>query len=112
MTPRSDRWRLSAEVDRRPFLRTAGIPDAPHRDDCSCWCCGGMSLTAPAQHHDGCVCWTCDPPRWCGDRRRRLLGVLRRQRDIYDAQSSPIGVYDLLPYARKVGLDWLVQPGS
>lgn len=55
------------------------------------------------------MCWTCDPPRWRGD-RRRLLEALRRQREIYDAQRSQIGVYDLWPYTRKVGLDWLAHP--
>lgn len=108
----SHRWRLWAEVDRRPFLRTGDIPDAPHRDDCACWRCGGTSLTAPPQHYDCCVCWTCDPQRWAGVRRRRLLHALRQQRDIYDAQNSRIGVYDLLPYVRAVGLDWLIHPGS
>lgn len=106
----SNRWRLWAEVDRRPFLTVGGWPEAPHRDECSCWSCGGESLTGRGRHRDGCVCWECAPDRWRGRRHGRLLKHLRRKREIYDAQSSPFGVYELLPFVAKVGLEWLAIP--
>ena len=100
-------------VDQRPYLRTAGVPDAPHHLACPCWHCGdGASLSGPAQHEDGCVCWDCEPQRWRGERHRRLLRILRRQREIYDAQNSRTGVYDLLPYLSRVGTTWLSWPAA
>jgi hypothetical protein len=110
------RWRLWAEVDRRPYLRTACSPRAPHRDGCRCWECGSYwECGEPfgprrGQHLDACVCWECAPDRWRGERHRRLLAHLRRKREIYDAQSSPFGIYELLPYVRNVGLEWLRPP--
>jgi hypothetical protein len=102
------RW---PRVDQRPYLRTARVPDAPHHRACPCWQCGdAASLSGPAQHEDGCVCWECEPDRWRGERHRRLLRVLRRQREIYDAQNSRTGVYDLLPFLSRVGMTWLCRP--
>lgn len=105
----SHRWRLWAEVDRRPFLAIGGSPDAPHRDECSCRRCGG-ELFGCGQHLDSCLCWRCVPDRWGGRRYGRLLGHLRRKREIFDAQSSPFGIWEMLPFVARVGLDWLAAP--
>ena len=105
----SHRWRLWAEVDRRPFLTIGGSPDAPHRKECSCRRCGG-ELFGCGQHLDGCRCWQCVPDRWRGRRYGRLIGHLRRKREIYDAQSSPFGIWEMLPFVAPVGLDWLAPP--
>jgi len=107
---RAHRWRLWAEVDRRPSLWT-GYGDPPHGEDCACFSCGGWSFRTT--HIDDCLCRVCQPPRWKGARQRRLLRCLARKREIYDAQSRAFGIYDLLPYVRHVGLDWLdaAEPG-
>lgn len=106
----SHRWWLWAEVDRRPFLTIGGSPDAPHRNECSCRRCGGEWFTGDGQHLDSCLCWRCVPDRWRGRRYGRLLEHLRRKREIYDAQISPFGIWEMLPCVAKVGLDWLAAP--
>ena len=103
----SYRWRLWAEVDRRPFLTIGGSPDAPHRNECSCRRCGGEWFTGDGQPLDSCLCWRCVPDRWGGRRYGRLLEHLRRKRDIYDAEISPFGIWEMLPFVARVGLDWL-----
>lgn len=104
------RWRLWAQVDRRPGLWTVGRRDPPHAEDCGCFSCGGW--TSRATHPDACLCWQCQPERWKGARHRRLLGFLAQERAIYDAQRSKFGIYDLLPYLSRVGLDWLNPPST
>jgi hypothetical protein len=65
-------------------------------------------MFGPVHHKDGCRCWDCEPQRWRGERHRRLLRLLRREREVYDAQNSATGVYDLLPYlAQGLGVAWL-----
>ncbi len=117
ITPTSDRarvdshrWRLWAEVDRRPFLTIGGSPDAPHRSECSCRSCGGELFIGDGQHLDSCLCWRCVPDRWRDRRYGRLVRHLRRKREIYDAQISPFGIWEMLPFVARVGLDWLAPP--
>lgn len=105
---RAHRWRLWAEVDRRPSLWTVGYRDPPHAEDCGCFSCGGWSFRTT--HPDACLCRVCQPQRWKGNRHRRLLRFLATERQIYDAQRCAFGIYDLLPYVRRAGLDWLDAP--
>ena len=106
------RWRLWAEVDRRPLLTVGGSPDVPHRSECRCRGCGGEYFAGHEQHLDGCLCWRCVPDRWGGRRYGRLVGHLRCKRELYDAQSSPFGIWEMLPFVARVGLDWLGPPRS